>query len=134
MSTGHSNTLTDGVRVRVASKFLPEESSPDHAEWLFLYRVIIGNEGAQDVQLKQRHWIIKDAENRVQEVRGEGVVGETPVIAPGEQYEYFSRCPLKTSWGTMEGSYTLERPDGERFDVPIGRFFLAPTVAPIEEL
>ena len=81
--------------------------------------------------LFRSHWIILDSEGRREDVRGPGVIGEYPSLAPGESYSYISYCPLKTSWGTMEGSYTFERDDGSRFQVRIGRFFLAPSAPPL---
>ncbi len=132
--TGHSDTLTDGVRVRVAAQYLPEESDPEENRFVFAYRVVVANEGEEPVKLLQRHWVVRDAENRRRDVRGEGVVGRQPELAPGESFEYVSGSVLETSWGTMEGSYTFERPSGERFDAAIGRFFLAPNVAPLADL
>lgn len=84
------------------------------------------------VRLLSRHWLIVDGEGQREEVRGRGVVGEYPTLAVGESYSYVSYCPLPTSWGTMEGSYTFERQDGTRFDVAIGRFFLVPSAPPLE--
>lgn len=134
MSTGHSDTITDGVRIRVAGQYLPEHSDPDSGSWTYVYRVIMSNEGDETVRLTTRHWIITDADNGVEEVRGPGVVGEYPELHPGDHYEYMSTCPLRTPWGTMEGSYEFEREDGTRFDASIGRFFLAETVAPLSSL
>ncbi len=126
-----SNTLTHGVRVEAVAEFRPEESDPDVPVFLFSYRIVISNEGDQPAHLLSRHWIIKDSENVRRDVEGPGVVGEFPKLAPGESFEYLSSCPLPTSWGTMEGSYLFEREGGERFQVKIGRFFLAPQVQPI---
>lgn len=134
MSTGHSDTTTDGIRIRVAAQYLPEHSDPEARSWTYVYRVIMTNEGEDTVRLTTRHWIIKDADNDVEEVRGPGVVGEYPELVPGDQYEYMSTCRLRTPWGTMEGSYEFERSDGTRFDAEIGRFFLAETVAPLSSL
>jgi len=132
--TGQSDTVTQGVRVRVGAQFLPEQSSPEDGRFLFAYRVILQNEGTRRAKLLSRHWVIRDAHNEVTEVRGPGVVGEYPDLAPGESFEYVSGCPLPTEWGTMEGSFRMQREDGEQFDAAIGRFFLAPNVAPLASL
>lgn len=131
---GHSDTVTDGVRVRVAAQYQPDRSDPDRGEWFFFYRVMLSNEGERSAKLLSRHWVIVDALGERTEVRGPGVVGEEPLLQPGETFEYMSACPLGTEWGTMEGSYRMERDDGEEFDVRIGRFFLAPGVAPLSTL
>ena len=134
MSTGHSDTLTDGIRVRVAAQFLPDESDPGIGQYMYAYRVIISNEGGRTAKLLGRHWLIRDAENELREIRGAGVIGNQPVLEPGDSFEYESRCPLTTRWGTMEGTYLMRREDGNTFNAAIGRFFLAPTVAPISQL
>lgn len=134
MESGHSDTITEGVRVRVAAQFIEAQSDPLRKHWVYAYRVVITNEGGAPVKLVSRHWIIRDAENDVQEVRGPGVVGENPELGPGESFEYMSGCPLPTEWGTMEGSYRMRRPDGTEFEALIGRFFLAPNVAPIASM
>jgi ApaG protein len=132
--SGHSDVVTEGIRVRVAAQFVPAQSDPDRRHWVYAYRVVISNEGDAPAKLISRHWLIRDAHNDLQEVRGPGVVGENPELDPGESFEYMSGCPLPTEWGTMEGSYRMRRPSGEEFDAAIGRFFLAPNVAPIEGL
>ena len=132
MQTGHSDNTTAGVRIRVAAQFLSEHSNPARGHYLFQYHVVIDNCGEERARLLSRHWIIRDATGETREVRGPGVVGEYPDLAPGEQYMYTSGCPLPTEWGTMEGTYRMAREDGSEFDVAIGRFFLAPTTAPIE--
>ncbi len=129
--TGHSDVVTEGVRVQVASKFLPEQSSANDELYAFAYRVRITNEGDAPVTLRSRRWVIRDADGEVEIVEGPGVVGEEPRIEPGDQYEYMSGCPLPTTWGTMEGHYVMEREDGSTFHAEVGRFFLAPTVAPM---
>ena len=134
MQTGHSDTTTDGIRVRVASQFLPERSDPDRGLHFFVYRVQLTNEGEQPARLLSRRWLITDANGETEEVQGPGVVGDQPHLDPGEEYEYMSGCPLETEWGTMEGSYEFERDGGERFEVAIGRFFLALGTAPISAL
>src|SRR5690348_4902071 len=108
-SSPSSDTTTNGIRVQAVARFLPDESDPDSKRYLFAYRIRILNEGTQEARLLDRHWIILDADNRREEVKGEGVVGKQPRIAAGKSFEYTSSCPLKTRWGTMEGSYTFER-------------------------
>jgi ApaG protein len=124
-----SDTITAGIRVQAAARYLPEQSDPEHDRFTFTYRVVISNEGSRRAKLQSRHWLIIDAEGHREEVRGPGVVGEFPDLAPGERFEYTSGCPLATSWGTMEGSYQMEREDGAAFDAAIGRFFLVSATA-----
>jgi ApaG protein len=131
---GHSNVVTEGIRVRVGARLVPSMTDPAVGRWLYAYRVTLSNEGDRPARLLSRHWVIRDADNRQREVRGPGVVGKHPDLKPGESFSYVSSCPLETEWGTMEGWYRFERPDGEGFAVRIGRFFLAPTVAPVPEL
>jgi ApaG protein len=119
-----SDTVTEGIRVQAAAQYLEGESEPDQRQYLFAYRIRIRNEGTRRARLKSRHWIIVDADNHREDVRGPGVVGKTPLLAPGESFEYSSGCPLRTPWGTMEGSYTMERDDGSSFEAAVGRFFL----------
>ncbi len=125
-SSPSSDTTTHGIRVHAVARFLPDESDPHSNRYLFAYRIRITNEGTVPARLLDRHWIILDADNRREEVKGEGVVGKKPRIAPGETNEYTSSCSLKTRWGTMEGSYTFELPDGTKFQAEVGRFFLVP--------
>ncbi|MEM7306079.1 MAG: Co2+/Mg2+ efflux protein ApaG [Planctomycetota bacterium] len=134
METGHSDTTTDGIRIRVAAQFLPDQSDEERRQFLYAYRVVIENAGDVRAKLLTRHWVIRDANGDKREVRGPGVVGEHPDLAPGESFEYMSGCPLATEWGTMEGSYRMRREDGSEFDAHIGRFFLARNVAPIASL
>ncbi|HEX9795002.1 MAG TPA: Co2+/Mg2+ efflux protein ApaG [Planctomycetota bacterium] len=129
--TGHSDTLTRGIRVRVGAQLVPSQSKPERRRWMYTYRVLVRNDGEETVQLLSRHWVILDADNDCQEVRGTGVVGQQPVLEPGESFSYMSGCPLPTEWGSMEGSYTMRTAAGETFEAEIGRFFLAPTTAPI---
>ncbi|MCH2103268.1 MAG: Co2+/Mg2+ efflux protein ApaG [Planctomycetes bacterium] len=128
---GHSDALTRGVRVRAAACYMEDESDPAMRQFLYGYRIRFDNDGEETVQLISRHWIIVDAHGRREEVRGEGVVGEQPVLAAGGSYEYTSGCPLRTEWGTMEGAYLFRTEGGEDFEVAVGRFFLAPNVSPI---
>ena len=129
--TGHSDATTRGIRIRVGAMYLPEQSDRQIGRYLFAYRVLISNEGDYPAKLIARHWIIRDADNEVEEVRGPGVVGEQPHLKPGDLFEYSSGCPLTTTWGTMEGSYTMELEDGSTFEAEIGRFFLAPNTGPL---
>lgn len=126
-----SDTSTQGVRVCASARFSREDSDPDLGNWVYDYRIEISNDSERQVQLQTRHWIILDAEGRREDVRGAGVIGEFPVLSPGETYAYRSRCPLPTSWGTMEGSYGFVGSDGETFEVAIGRFFLVPPARPM---
>jgi ApaG protein len=120
-----SEAVTRGVRVRVVSEYAPDRSRPADKEWLFLYTITISNEGSETVQLLTRHWIITDGNGHVEEVRGPGVVGEQPILAPGEAFEYTSRCPLRTPFGTMKGTYQMVTRDGEQFDAKIAEFTLS---------
>lgn len=120
-----SECVTEGIRVGATAFFLPEESSPDDNRYVFGYRIVLVNEGARQAQLLARQWIIIDAAGTRQDVQGPGVVGETPILLPGQGFKYTSYCPLSTPWGTMEGTYDMVREDGEHFAVKIGRFYLA---------
>lgn len=120
-----SDTITDGIRVGATAFFLPHESDPERKRYVFGYRIVIMNEGVRTATLRSRHWTIIDADGTVEEVQGEGVVGEQPRLPPTQAFKYTSYCPLKTPWGTMEGIYHFEREDGTMFDVKIGRFYLA---------
>lgn len=131
MKNGHSDVTTEGIRIRVGAQYHPDQSSPENRHFAFTYRVRIDNDGEASAQLVTREWIILDANNGKKIVRGEGVIGEQPDLPPGGSFEYVSSCLLPTEWGTMEGSYQFIREDGSGFDAEIGRFFLAPSVAPI---
>lgn len=120
-----SEAVTRGVRVQVTPRYLPEQSEPKRGRWFYVYQVSIVNEGEETVQLLSRHWIITDARGEVQEVRGPGVVGEQPVLATGEQFEYVSGCPLPTPFGSMRGSYQMVTEGGEHFDAEIAAFSLS---------
>ena len=119
-----SEAVTNNVRVEVESRYAPEHSQPFQNEWFFHYTVRIANEGEDTVQLLTRHWIITDATGHTEEVKGAGVVGEQPVLRPGESFQYTSGCPLKTSTGVMRGTYQMVTEDGEHFDVEIAPFAL----------
>lgn len=116
--------VTHGVRVRVLPDFSDEQSDPDEAHFFWTYTVEITNIGAETVQLRSRVWLITDASGQRQEVRGPGVVGETPRLAPGQSFRYTSGCPLGTPSGIMMGSYQMAGDDGELFDVKIPAFSL----------
>jgi ApaG protein len=119
-----SEAVTDGVRVEVIARHAAENSRPDQGEWVFQYTVRITNQSSETVQLISRHWIITDAFEHVEEVRGPGVVGEQPTLAPGESFKYSSWCPLKTPTGMMHGTYQMVRPGGESFEIEIAPFGL----------
>jgi ApaG protein len=119
-----SQAVTQGIRVSVRARFVPERSDPVESEWFFAYTIEIANEGSETVQLLSRHWTITDANGKVEEVRGPGVVGKQPILAPGQKFEYTSACPLTTSFGVMQGSYQMVTPGGDRFDVAIAPFSL----------
>ena len=119
-----SEAVTGNIRVEVLSRHAPENSRPGQGEWVFQYTVRITNQGTETVQLVSRHWIITDALEHTEEVKGPGVVGEQPVLAPGESFQYSSWCPLKTPTGTMRGTYQMVRADGSRFDIEIAPFAL----------
>jgi ApaG protein len=120
-----SEAVTRGIRVTVVSEYAADLSRPQDQQWLFLYTITIRNEGTETVQLISRHWIITDADGRVEEVRGPGVVGEQPVLEPSESFTYTSRCPLRTSFGTMQGTYQMVTGSGDAFDVKIATFTLS---------
>ena len=122
--------ITEGVLIEVKSAFVPERSQPEDGEYFFAYTVRITNSGTQTVQLLSRHWVISDASGRVEEVRGAGVVGQQPILQPGQSFQYTSACPLSTPWGEMRGTYQMVRDDGTAFDARIAPFELAiPTAA-----
>ncbi len=120
-----SEAVTRGIRVHVQSFFVEERSAPADGEWFFAYRVTISNEGHETTQLVSRHWVITDGDGSEDEVRGPGVVGEQPVLGPGESFQYTSACPLATPFGTMRGSYQMVTSGGEAFDAEIAPFALA---------
>ncbi len=120
-----SEATTRGVRITVMSEYAPERSQPSDDQWFFLYTITITNTGAETVQLMSRHWIITDAKGQIEEVRGPGVVGQQPVLAPGESFTYTSGCPLATSFGKMEGTYQMVTKGGESFDAKIAPFTLS---------
>ena len=120
-----STAVTEGIRVSVKSEYLADQSVPASKRYVFAYTVRIENEGSEPAQLRTRHWIITDGSGKVEEVRGPGVVGQTPYLRPGERFEYTSGCVLQTPRGDMRGAYQMHRPDGREFDAMIARFVLA---------
>jgi ApaG protein len=124
-----STATTQGIRVDVRSHYLADQSSPRDDRYVFAYTITISNEGALTAQLKTRHWIITDARGVVEEVRGDGVVGEQPRLGPGQSFQYTSGCVLNTPIGTMHGTYRMWRDDGSYFDAVIAPFSLASPMA-----
>jgi ApaG protein len=120
-----SDTLTRGIRVQVESLYVPERSEPREHYFFFAYRVSISNEGDETAQLMSREWVITDSDGNAERVIGPGVVGEQPVLPPGESFQYTSFCPLRTSFGSMHGAYTMRTQDGETFEARIEPFDLA---------
>jgi ApaG protein len=115
---------TRGIAVSVEPVYLEAKSSPDSSQYFWAYRVTIENQGQETVQLLSRHWMITNARGEFTEVKGPGVVGEQPVLKPGESYEYTSGAPLNTPSGMMGGAYQMESESGERFDIEIPTFSL----------
>jgi ApaG protein len=116
--------VTRQIEVTVEPNFRPERSSVDKGQYFWAYTIVITNSGSETVQLRTRHWIITDATGRRQEVRGEGVVGEQPVLAPGERFEYTSGVPLPTASGFMTGRYQMVNESGLHFEVDVPTFSL----------
>ncbi len=114
--------LASSININVESQYMDEQSSPANDRYAFAYTITISNKGNEPVQLLTRHWLITDGNNNVQEVRGEGVVGEQPIINPGSSYRYSSGALLDTAVGTMEGSYHMQSQSGQQFDAPIAPF------------
>jgi ApaG protein len=115
----------DQIAIVVRTRYLPEQSTPDQNRFVFAYTITISNHGDESVQLIYRYWQITDANDRVHEVRGRGVVGETPVIDAGDSYQYTSGTLLETAVGTMQGSYDMVTASGDHFSAPIPAFSLA---------
>jgi len=115
---------TRGIRVSVEPTYLKSRSSPDSSQYFWAYRVVITNQSQDTVQLLSRHWMITNARGEFNEVKGPGVVGEQPVLKPGETFEYTSGAPLNTSSGMMGGAYQMETASGECFDIEIPTFSL----------
>ena len=122
--------VTRGIQVTVTPRYLADKSSPEQGRYFWAYTIEIKNLGKVTVQLKTRHWKITDGQGHVQEVRGPGVVGEQPVLKPGERFEYTSGVPLNTPTGLMAGTYQMVADNGERFDAEVPAFSLdSPHVA-----
>lgn len=117
--------MTSPIRVEPQAFYIADQSDPAAHCYVFAYRIQIHNTGEVGAKLLTRHWIITDAEDKVQEVRGEGVIGQQPELRPGESFEYTSGCSIATPVGTMKGSYFMEAADGRQFDAPIAEFTLA---------
>jgi ApaG protein len=120
-----SDATTRGVRVQVQSAYVAERSSPRESQYFFAYRIRITNVGEETVQLLSRHWVITDGDGNVEHVQGPGVVGEQPVLSPGQAFEYTSFCPLPTPIGSMHGTYQMVTASGGSFDATITPFSLA---------
>jgi ApaG protein len=112
------------IAVVVHPEYLPEQSRPSQGQYLWAYTVTITNMGSVAAQIVSRRWLIADAQGKVEEVKGLGVVGAQPLLKPGDSFEYTSGCPLATPSGTMRGSYFCVAEDGERFEAPIAEFAL----------
>lgn len=119
------DTPAHRIEITVTTRYLDDQSAPDEQRYVFAYTITIRNSGALPARLLSRHWIITDANGRVEEVRGEGVVGEQPRLRPGEGFEYTSGAVLETTMGTMTGAYQWITDDGTRFEAPIPRFTLS---------
>jgi len=117
--------ITEGITVRVAVNFLPEQSRIEAGKWFWVYHIRIENDSDQPVQLLTRHWRITDGRGMVNLVEGDGVVGEQPLLQPGQAHDYVSGCPLSTPQGSMEGHYTFRRGDGREIKAAIPFFPLA---------
>lgn len=120
-----SDTTTRGIRVEVETSYVHERSEPREGYFFFSYRVRISNLGEETAQLVSREWVITDWDGNIERVEGPGVVGEQPVLAPGQAFEYTSFCPLRTSVGSMHGSYVMRTTSGENFRAAIAPFTLA---------
>ena len=123
------SAMSDGITVRVAVNFLPEQSRIEAGKWFWVYHIRIENDSDQPVQLLTRHWRITDGRGHVNLVDGDGVVGEQPRLEPGQSHDYVSGCPLGTPQGSMEGFYTMQRDDGSQFEARIPGFPLAVTAS-----
>jgi len=120
-----SDSQLNLIQIDVQTRYVEEQSNPEQDYYVFAYTITIRNLGKQGAKLLTRHWIITDSNQKVQEVRGEGVVGEQPELAPGEQFVYTSGTMLETSVGTMKGSYHMLAEDGSYFDAEIDEFILS---------
>jgi ApaG protein len=122
---GASEATTRGVHVQVESEYDPTRSAPQQDHWFFLYTVTITNNSEEAVQLVNRHWVITNGSGEVEEVRGPGVVGQQPILQPGQSFRYTSGCPLPTSFGFMRGTYEMVTAGGDDFEAEIADFELS---------
>lgn len=120
-----TNAQLNNIQVDVKTRYIEDQSNPEQNYYVFSYTITIQNKGDQTAQLISRHWVITDSNHKVQEVRGDGVIGEQPVLKPGEQFVYTSGTMLETSVGTMRGSYQMKADDGSQFDATIDEFVLS---------
>jgi len=118
-------STSQSINVKAQSEYLADQSNPEAERYVFAYHVVISNDGEEPAKLVSRHWLITDGNNNVEEVKGDGVVGEQPWIAPGESFEYSSGAILKTPFGFMQGSYQMVTEEGSSFDAQIPPFTLA---------
>lgn len=119
-----ASAVTRNIRVSVDTEYSPAHSNPQMNKWFFLYTIRLTNEGKETVQLLSRHWIITDSKGKVEEVQGPGVIGQQPVLEPGESFEYTSGCPLDTPFGSMRGTYQMMTDKDEDFEIQIPHFVL----------
>ena len=115
----------NNIRVDVETRYIEDQSNPEQNYYVFAYTITIQNQGQQSAQLLTRHWVITDSNRKIQEVRGDGVVGEQPLLKPGEQFVYTSGTMLETAVGTMKGSYQMLADDGSQFDATVDEFVLS---------
>ena len=120
-----TNAQFNNIQVDVQTRYIEDQSNPEQNHYVFAYTITIQNKGDQTAQLLSRHWVITDSNHKVQEVRGDGVIGEQPVLKPGEQFVYTSGTRLETSVGTMKGSYQMKADDGSQFDAAVDEFVLS---------
>ena len=120
-----NETEPNNIRVGVETRYIEDQSNPEQNSYVFAYTITIENKGQQSAQLLTRHWVITDSNQKVQEVRGDGVVGEQPLLKPGEQFVYTSGTMLETAVGTMKGSYQMLADDGSEFDAAVDEFVLS---------
>ena len=125
MKSDAHTAVPHSIRVEVETAYLPEQSEPDDARFVFAYTITIRNDGQQSAKLLTRHWLITDSNGKTQEVRGDGVVGEQPQLKPGQGFRYSSGAVLETPVGAMQGSYQMIADDGAHFEAPIAPFRLA---------
>jgi len=120
-----NETDLNNIRVDVETRYIEDQSNPEQNYYVFAYTITIRNKGTQSAQLLTRHWVITDSNQKIQEVRGDGVVGEQPLLKPGEQFVYTSGTRLETEIGTMKGSYQMLADDGSQFDAAVDEFVLS---------